>query len=146
MCTALLACVQFTILSMERVPCSLIISKLNKGETKSGCGGTGQDRVKESAEIRKCKKKKKSVSVLCPTGLELGSRQGSHYMQVSDSSLSHYTSRKYHHDSDTSSLNADYIISHHTHFNSCCCCFRLQCIKQNKLIKPSALHLSAECR
>lgn len=26
--------------------------------------------------------------------------------------------------------NADYIITHHTHFNSCCCRFCLQCIKQ----------------
>lgn len=94
-CMGLLACVQFTILSMERdkryVPCSVIMSKLNKGGTKREGGGTGQDRVKESAEIMKCKKN--CVSVLCPTGFELGSRQGSHYMQVSDSSLSHYTSR-----------------------------------------------------
>lgn len=51
-----------------------------------------QDKVKESVELRKYKRH--GVSVLCPTGPELGSWQGSHYKHVSDSSLSHYTSRQ----------------------------------------------------
>lgn len=48
--------------------------------------------MKESAGKRKCKGN--GVSVLCPTGPELGGWQGSHYMCVSDSSLSHYAGRQ----------------------------------------------------
>lgn len=43
-------------------------------------------------EMRQCERN--GLSVLCPTGPELGGWQGSHYMHVSDSSLSHYASRQ----------------------------------------------------
>lgn len=38
-------------------------------------------------------RERNSMSMLCPTGPELGGWQGSHYMRVSDSSLFHYASR-----------------------------------------------------
>lgn len=71
---------------MKGLPWSLSRSVFNKEESeRKGVG-------KRVQELRQCERN--DVSVLCPTGPELGSWQGSHYMCVSDSSLSHYSSRQ----------------------------------------------------
>lgn len=100
------------------VPCPGQSLTKERGKGSEGVGRTRQ--MKESAEMRKCKRN--GVSVLCPTGPELGGWQGSHYMRVSDSSLSHCTSQQltlpplWQH----RLCNADYIITHHTYFNWWC--------------------------
>lgn len=120
----LLACVQVTICATERdkryerpamFPCPGQIF-LPQGE--------GEEELKRAQEM--IQHEQNSVSMLCPTGPELGGWQGSHYMCVYDSSLS-LRQQIFNTTTLTPQLcNADYIITHPTQFSGC---FDVLCIR-----------------
>lgn len=86
---------------------------------------------------------KGTVSVLSPTGPELGSWQGSHYMHASDSSLSHYASRQL-----TPPLSHPIFVmqsksSPTAHTLIVMAAALIYCTLKEKLIKSAALHVSS---